>query len=118
MSRRNDDNWPEKIVMPSTNPETNEDLKSQLHQMIVKGNRGGTIGGLRDDLFNFINQHVAREVKAARIDENNWIYEEAKRLQTQKAIRLPEFIKGINTAGRNIEGMYFNRLAELQKEEA
>jgi len=40
-----------------TNQSKDEDLKRQVHQLIVKGNLGGTIGELRDDLLKLIRNY-------------------------------------------------------------
>ena len=64
MSRRNLDDWDEqKVVEPMVSKD--EDLKRQVHQLIVKGNLGGTIGELRDDLLKLIRNYGYSE----RLDE-------------------------------------------------
>jgi len=114
MSRRNDDDWPEKTVMPTTNPETNEELRREIGECLniypdeLQYYLPNNVGTRHiNALEKLINQHVAKEVKAARIDE-------------LEKLKGSEYWNEIDGGSRYIRGFTEEveaRITELQKEE-
>jgi len=131
MSRRNDDDWPEKTVMPTTNPETNEELDTELSNILNNVHLHGSDlkrGTGTPEAREAIKHLIAREVKAALRKQGDDLREVMDSVikYTDKAARIDE-LKRIDfdpellvwTIGEHREWAMTieERITELQKEE-